>query len=181
MRQQAASALPVNLALDRFDFLMNAMNTKQIRILRGLLLIAIMIAQFSCGTLRQSELDRNRQLWRESKITNYRMTVDLQKAGHATPNGKFVITVREASAESIKSVNNPEVDLRNGGLKFERYDTIEDIFAYIENTEKETWSWNKREIEYDPKLGYPKKVELDTTQAVDEELFFAVLQFEVLE
>lgn len=154
---------------------------KQIRILPELLLIAILITQFSCGILRQIELDRNRRLWRESKITNYKMTVDLQKTGHATPMGKFIITVRGGIAESIKSANNPQSDLSNSVIKFGKYDTIEDIFEYVESVERETWDWEKREIEYDPKLGYPKKVNLDASRVFDEELFFQVLQFEVLE
>ncbi|MBA3633280.1 MAG: hypothetical protein H0W58_10815 [Acidobacteria bacterium] len=154
---------------------------KQFKILTGCLLLAALTTQFSCGTLRQIELNSNRRLWRESKITNYRMTVDLQKTGHATPMGKFIITVRGGVAESIKLANNPEVDLSNSVLKFGGYETIEDIFDYIESTENKSRSWDKREIEYDSKLGYPKKVNLDKSGVLDDELFFQVLQFEVLE
>jgi hypothetical protein len=144
-------------------------------------LTAFLATQFSCGAWRKLELERNRSVWRESKITNYRMTVDLQKTGHATPSGKFIITVRNGVAESIKSVNNPETDLRDGVIKFENYDTLDDIFQYIERADKETWDWDKREVEYDSKLGYPKKVSLDAARVFDEELSFQVLEFEALE
>jgi hypothetical protein len=149
------------------------------RILSGFLLIAILVLQFSCEKLQQNELERNRRLWRESGITNYRMTVNLQKTGHATPNGKFVITVRQGIKESIKRADNPEADLT--GIYFGRYVTIEEIFEYIERAQKEKWEWVKKEIEYDAKLGYPKKVSLDAARVFDEEFSLQVLQFDVLE
>lgn len=154
---------------------------KQTRILAGFLLIVILAMQLSCGMSRQREFDSNRRLWRESKITNYRMTVDLQKTGHATPMGKFIITVRGGEAESIKAVGSPEKDLKNGDIKFGRYDTIEKIFDYIENADNDKEGWDTRIVEYDSKLGYPKKVSLDKARVFDEELFFQVLQFEALE
>lgn len=41
--------------------------------------------------------------------------------------------------------------------------------------------WNRKEIEYDPKYGYPKRVNLDKASVNDEELVFEVLQFEPLQ
>jgi hypothetical protein len=145
--------------------------------LSALLLTAILTAQFSCGIFQG--LERNRRLWRESKITNYRMTVNIQKTGHAAPSGKFIVTVREGKTESIKLFDKPEADPST--VKFGRYVTIDELFDYIEKAEKETWSWDKKEIEYDAKLGYPKKVNLDASRVFDEELLFQVLEFEVLE
>ncbi|MGI8641846.1 MAG: DUF6174 domain-containing protein [Pyrinomonadaceae bacterium] len=155
---------------------------KQIRLLFGFLLLSVLATQSSCNIFQhytESNFDRNRRLWRESKITNYRMTVDLQKTGHAAPMGKFIITVRGGVAESIKSANDPEYVLRKD--RFEKYDTIDKIFDIIEREEKEKWYSDIKEMEYDSKLGYPKKLRLDNFSAMDDELFFQVLQFEVLE
>ncbi len=153
---------------------------KQTTKIYGVLLSLILIAQFSCAASQQNELIRNRQLWRESGIKNYRMTVDLQKTGHATPNGKFIITVRGGIADSIKLANDPQTDISDSVIKFGKYDTIEDIFEYIEELDKKTPDWEKRDVECDSKLGYPKKVNLDVRRVHDEELFFQVLQFEIL-
>ena len=149
--------------------------------LKSLFFIAVWLFHTSCGSSSHLKLERNRRIWRESNTANYRMTVDLQKTGHAAPNGKFIITVRAGTAESIRPVSDPEVEVRKSVLRFDRYDTVEDIFNFIEATEKEDWDWNKREIEYDPQLGYPKKVNVDARRVFDEELFFEIQQFDRLE
>jgi hypothetical protein len=151
---------------------------KQIRLLGGFLLLSVLAAQSACGIF-QSGFDRNRRLWRESNIKNYRMTIDLKKTGHAAPYGKFIITVRGGAAESIMIADKPENDIRNE--RFEKYETIDKIFEIIEREEKEKWISDITEIEYDSKLGYPQKLRRDNYSALDDELFFQVLQFEVLE
>lgn len=150
--------------------------------LLGLVLTVVLAGQFPCGTAGRTEHGRHRSLWNESRITDYRMTVDLQKPGHATPMGKFIVTVRGGKIESIRSVNKPDVELSGGKstLKFGPYVTIDEVFGFIERMESENSSWNKREIEYDPRLGYPKKVNLDAAGVMDEELLFHVLEFETL-
>ena len=152
------------------------------RIRSALLLAAILAAQFSCGTLRQMEYDRNLRTWQESKIANYRMSVNLQKTGHAAPNGKFVITVRGGVAESIKGFDS-DIDVWRPE-RFGGYNTIDNIFEFIERAEKrvqeKNGSWNIREVEYDSKLGYPKRAKLDEARVLDDEILFEVLQFEIL-
>ncbi len=143
------------------------------------LLTAILATQFSCAALQKNEFERNRNLWRESGVKNYKMTVEIQKTGHATPMGRFVITIREGMAKSIKNTNN--LELISGILRFDGLKTLDDIFGYIERAEKDTGTWGKRVIEYDEKLGYPKKVNLDKSGVLDDELYFEVLQFEILE
>lgn len=105
------------------------------------------------------------------------MTVDLQKTGHATPMGKFIITVRGGVAESVTSATDPDFVLSK--KMFENYDTMEKIFKIIE---KEEWGLFKTfETEYDSKLGYPKRINIDDHGSIDDEFFFEVLQFEILE
>ncbi len=152
------------------------------KFLNGFFLLAVLAAQFSCSQIRQMELERNRSLWRESKIENYKMTIEIQKTGHATPNGKFIITVRDRVAKSIRPIDKPDFEMLDTQIQFERYGTIEGVFSFIESAEKDkrenNRSWSRREIEYDAKLGYPKKVDLDQSGVFDDELFFEVLEFE---
>ena len=149
------------------------------KILSGFLLILSLATQFSCGVWTNFQLKRNRNLWQESNIKNYRMTIAIDKTGHATPNGKFVITVREGKTESIKRADNLEIV--GDTVKFGSYDSLDDIFDFIENREKDGGVWDRKEIEYDSKLGYPKRVNIDIARVNDEELFFEVLQFESLQ
>lgn len=137
----------------------------------------MVVAAAACSALNWAEIERNRRLWRDSGIVNYRMTVDVQKTGHATPMGKFIIEVRDRKAVSIKLASDPTRDAMSE--RFSRYDTIDDIFDIIETAG--VMRPDKMDIEYDAKLGYPKKLNLDPdASAMDDELFFQVLQFEAL-
>lgn len=150
---------------------------KQAAILFGILL-AILMMQISCGTLARTNFERNRKLWRDSGTVNYRIKIYINKTGHATPNGKFTITVRGGKAESIKREDNSPVDMNTA--RFWDYDTLDDIFDFIERGTKD--APYKFEVEYDKQLGYPKKLDLDPKQrTLDDELFFQVLEFEVIE
>lgn len=114
------------------------------------------------------------------------MTIEIQKTGHAAPNGTFIITVRGGAAKSIKSADfNPDAELIDSNLRFGNYNTIEGIFAYIKSAENEkresNGSFNRWKVEYDSKLGYPKIVDLDQSKYIDDELYFEVLEFAVEE
>lgn len=147
---------------------------KKIKIVFGLMLV---IATASCGAVNNAEIERNRRLWHGSGVVNYRMTVDVQKTGHATPMGKFIIEVRDREAVSIKLASDPTRDATTE--RFSRYDTIDDIFDIIETASVQRP--DKMDIEFDPKLGYPKRLHLDpNASAMDDELFFQVLQFEII-
>jgi hypothetical protein len=105
------------------------------------------------------------------------MTVDVQKTGHATPMGKFIIEVRDREAVSIKLASDPTRDAMTE--RFSRYDTLDDIFDIIETASVQRP--DKMDIEFDPQLGYPKRLHLDpNASAMDDELFFQVLQFEII-
>lgn len=147
----------------------------------GIIFCAVLATQFSCSQMRQMELERNRSLWNESKIENYKMTIEIQKPGHATPNGKFIITVRDNVAKSIKPINKPDLEMLDTQIQFGRYSTIDGIFRFIENAGLNSNSWSRQKIEYDAKLGYPKKVDLDKSGVLDDELYFEVLEFAIEE
>lgn len=139
--------------------------------------MAAAVTAGSCGGVSYAEIERNRRLWHDSGIVNYRMTVDVQKTGHATPMGKFIIEVRDRKAVSIKMASDPTRDAMTE--RFSRYDTLDDIFEIIEVENLQVP--DKMDVEYDAKLGYPKRLNLDpSTSAMDDELFFQVLQFEAL-
>lgn len=164
------------------------MKKRRFRIVFGIWFTAVLLTQISCGkldVLTNSSLETHRNLWRENKIENYKMTVEIQKTGHATPNGKFIITVRGGIAKSIKPFDKPDVEMLETQMRFAGFDTVEAVFRFIESAENEgkneNRTWNRRNIEYDSKLGYPKKVDLDQSGVMDDELYFEVLKFEILE
>ena len=147
-----------------------------------LLLLMILITQFSCS-LQNSELKHNQNLrlenqnlWRESKINNYRMTVNVQQTGHNTPMGFVSIEVREGILVSVK----PAKPYFSGSLeKCHDCGTIEDMFEIIERAEQQA---EKLEVVYETKLGYPISINVDyDSKKYDDELSIRIVGFEILE
>ncbi len=147
-----------------------------------LLLLVILTTQFSCS-LQNSELKHNQNLrlenqtlWRESKINNYRMTVNVQQPGHNTPMGFVSIEVREGILVSVK----PAKPYFSGSLdKCHDCGTIEYIFEIIERAEQQA---EKLEVVYETKLGYPISINIDyDSKKYDDELSLRIVEFEVLQ
>jgi hypothetical protein len=153
---------------------------KNFKVFGAVLLLAALLAQFSCKTFSdKTALEKNRRLWNESRISNYRMTMEIMKTGHRTPMGTAVFEVRDQKAVSTTPATT--------GLQFacgvgncERYETVEKIFAIIEDAVGR--NPDRMKVEYDGQYGYPKTLNLDfNSRAMDDELSVKILQFEVLE
>lgn len=123
-------------------------------------------------------LEENRKRWQDSGVKNYKMTVEIQKPGHATPMGKFIITVRNGVLESTQFASDlkPVPDQ----VRFGSYKTVDQIFDYAAAMLKQDAKWSRKVMEFDPKLGYPKRVDLNIQGSLDEEIFIEVLEFEEL-
>ena len=148
------------------------------KILGGILLLAALLPQISCAVFSdKAALEKNRRLWSESKISNYRMTTEIRKTGHRAPSGFALIEVRDQRAVSIMPAPGMQFGCAMGGC--ERYDTVEKIFAIIEDALKQ--SPEEFIAEYDSQYGYPKVLKLDVARTtLDDELTVKILQFEVL-
>ncbi len=152
---------------------------KYFRVLGAVLMGAALLSQFSCTAFfGKNSLDKNRSLWSESKIPNYRMTMEIRKTGHATPSGFALVEVRDGKAVSA----SPAPGLQNGcwNDNCAKYDTVEKIFAIIENALKQ----NPDELitEYDAKYGYPKHLRMDIARTTfDDELMIKIRQLEIIE
>jgi len=137
---------------------------------------AVLLLQISCSD-PAAQFDRNRSLWQASGILSYKMTVKIDKTGHAAPNGTVEIVVRDGRTESITRVENPSTgfDLP----RWAAYDSIDDIFEFMEGSIR--MPPEKMDVEYDPQYGFPKKLNIDPKLSTrDDELFFQVLEFESL-
>jgi hypothetical protein len=150
--------------------------------------------QSSCGFSHVTGIDvaANRAKWRASGITDYRMRVSIQKTGHGTPMGTYVIRVRDGQVVSIH-MNGPSTPRSSDAApepekiitddmflrRFGPYDTIEDYFHIIETAGAMP---HILETEFDPVMGYPKLLHLDpSSEAIDDELMVRVLELEKIE
>lgn len=152
---------------------------KNFKVFGGILLLAALLLQFSCKSFSdKTAFEKNRRLWNESKISNYRMTTEIMKTGHRTPMGTAVFEVRDGQAVSIKPGTGVRSACDVGSC--ERYETVEKIFAIIEDAVGR--NPDELKVEYDEKYGYPKSLRPDfNSRAFDDELSVKILQFEVLE
>lgn len=152
--------------------------SEQFRKLACLSLMMILAIQFSCvmRQIAKSKFERNRRMWRESKITDYKMTIKVFQSGHANPSGTRIIEIRGGTATSIKLADSEVVD---DSEKWKAYDTVEKIFDIVANAQKKNPA--TLDVEYDEKLGYPKKLRLEYSfSATDDELAVDILQLESL-
>lgn len=152
---------------------------KHFRVFGAILFLAALFLQFSCTTIFGGfSLTKNRNLWKESKIRNYRMTMEIRKTGHATPSGFAVVEVRDGKAVSINPAPGLQMGCWNNNCS--RYETVEQIFAIIEDAQKQ--SPEELITEYDAQYGYPTHVRMDIAKRTfDDELMIKIMQLEVIE
>jgi hypothetical protein len=115
------------------------------------------------------ELAQARQLWEREGTDDYRMTV--RRTG-AWFGGSAVIRVRDGVPVSVQPIDpvdgvTPEV--------FGAYDTVEELFAIVENAVAE--GADRLDAAYHPRLGLPVDVYVDWADWADEEHGFVVEAF----
>lgn len=142
----------------------------------------------------ETELERNRRLWTESNIKNYKITLESAIADALyTTLSPVEIEVREGKAVSIKhlakdekSVSMEEAKNNYGLMLYERrkIDTVEGMFDLIKRAEEgKTANGFKTillEVEYNSKYGYPTKIKYDVA-ATDSYISLQVKKFEIIE
>jgi hypothetical protein len=112
----------------------------------------------------------NYRLWNRQKISNYRYTLSRSCFCIPDARGPVVVEVRNGKTVSVKLVEtgkpvNPEL--------FQKYDTVPKLFELIRNAIAKKVS--RLDVEYNPQLGYPTKVNIDyNSQIADEEEYITV-------
>ncbi|MBN3941942.1 MAG: DUF6174 domain-containing protein [Nostoc sp.] len=136
-------------------------------------------AQYQTQTnnnLNSRRLRFNKRLWEQANIYNYRITVSNSCFCIPDARGPVVIQVRNGQTTSITSVAtgkpvNPQF--------FQKYDTIPELFNVIQDAINRKAS--NLDVEYNAKLGYPTKINIDySSQIADEEIFLTIENFQEL-
>ncbi|MBE8967067.1 hypothetical protein IQ277_12670 [Nostocales cyanobacterium LEGE 12452] len=126
------------------------------------------------NNLNSRRLRFNKRLWERANIYNYRITVSNSCFCIPDARGPVVIRVRNGQPTSITSVAtgqpvNPEF--------FQKYDTIPELFNVIQDAIKRK-AYNV-DVEYNAKLGYPTKINIDyDSRIADEEIFLTIENFQ---
>ncbi|MDZ7970617.1 MAG: DUF6174 domain-containing protein [Nostoc sp. DedSLP03] len=128
------------------------------------------------NSLNSRRLKFNKRLWEQANISNYSITVSNSCFCIPDARGPVVIRVRNGQPISVTSVAtgqpvNPEF--------FQKYDTIPELFNVIQDAINRK-AFNL-DVEYNAKLGYPTKINIDyNSQIADEEIFLTIENFQEL-
>ncbi len=121
-----------------------------------------------------SELEGNRRLWQESNIVNYNF-VGNQSAGGNKGWSSVLIKVRDSKAISIEPTLKSNITYIDG---YEKFDTVDKMFNYIrEELENGRHVYG---VKYNKKFGYPEKIGIEYSYAIDAWSAVSVTKFETI-
>jgi len=135
------------------------------------------------------DLEKNRNLWAKSDITDYDMEISLMAGnGIGGPASPVLIKVRGGAARSIEATR--QIDNRRTESHKE-FETVEKMFDQIQTlTEKGVASTNepdkikagypKVKVEYDEHFGYPKKIHIIWSLNVDSISVLKIEKFTII-
>jgi uncharacterized NAD(P)/FAD-binding protein YdhS len=142
----------------------------------------------------ETELEHNERIWQQSKITNYKITVESAIADALyTTLSPVEIEVREGKAVSIRHLAKdgkfiPMEEVKNtyGLMLYERreVDTIEGMFNLVKQAEEgktgKAPHTSLLEVEYDTKFGYPASIKFNRA-STDSSIFLRIRKLEIIE
>jgi hypothetical protein len=120
------------------------------------------------------EMERNRTLWKENSLHNYRFILDVAPYDPLPPASPAVLEVKEG--ENV-SVELEEWALGSYKDPYKNYDTMGKLYSIIERAVMQKAKYI--DVEYDERLGYPRRISIDYGP-IDTRILLKVLRFEIL-
>lgn len=133
--------------------------------------LLIIILQLSGCRGSDPELQRNEKLWQESKIANYNFVI-MRYQGGMYSWAPVLVQVRDGRAISAQPIEEVGELVK---VDYEDYDTIEKIFAKIQESYRKGDSVT---VIYNKALGYPENVKIDPKKGVDALFTIELSKFE---
>ena len=147
--------------------------------MRKLLLTIIVLALAACSMGNRTEVERNRDKWRDANISHYRFDLNIGCFCVFTQDMPLVIEVMDGKVVSMEYQGGNAIDVTNREI-FERYSTIDHIFSEIE-ADLGGAADEVTVVTFDPTYGFPVDVTIDyVKEATDDELYLTVSGFEAL-
>lgn len=123
------------------------------------------------------ELRRARDAWARAEVDSYRYTLARSCFCGGEAMGPVTIEVRDGAPVSVVYT---ETGQPAEARFFERVDTVEELFDYVEKSIQE--EDHDLEIEYHETLGYPTRINNEgSANIADDEVLYTISSFEVLE
>lgn len=123
-----------------------------------------------------SVFEKNRELWTSQNIQSYRLIIGATGFLTNFPE-EVLVEVRNREAKSIKSLSATG---RNGTSTYSPYETVDKLFSFVSDQNRR--GVKVLTVNYDPDLGYPKRIELDQDgyYGNDDELTLQVRSIEII-
>jgi hypothetical protein len=148
--------------------------------MRKILYVLLAVLLTGCASLvsqASGEVNSDQAKWQDANISHYRYELAISCFCVFSQDMPLVIEVKDGKVVSMEYKSGKEID--PAFLEqFQRYDTIDKIFAELEKAQSEA---EKVEVTYDETYGYPTEIKIDQAQmAADDELYLTISNFEVL-
>ena len=147
--------------------------------MRKILFVLLAILMTGCASLvgQASGEMSEQEKWQDANISHYRYELSISCFCIFAQDMPLVIEVQNGEVVSMEYKSGKEIDASNLEL-FQRYDTIDKIFAELEKAQNEA---ERVEVSYDEKYGFPTQITIDqAVQAADDELYLTISKFETL-
>ena len=152
--------------------------------MRNIILIVMTLILAGCAAMgsaqgSQSEIEQNKEKWRDAGISHYRYHLFISCFCVFVENMPLVIEVQDGKVVSMEYQNGSEIDPSLLEL-FEKYATIDRVFAEVEAGLN--GAADNVVVKYDPTYGFPSEVTLDfEEQVADDEIYLTLSNFEELQ
>jgi len=148
--------------------------------MRKILFVLLAALLTGCASLvgqASSQVNSDQEKWQDANIPHYSYELAISCFCIFSQDMPLVIEVKDGEVVSMAFKNGKEID--PAFLEqFQRYDTIDKIFAELEKAQSEA---ERVEVSYDEKYGFPTQITIDqAVQAADDELYLTISNFEVL-
>jgi hypothetical protein len=146
--------------------------------MRKLIFIFIVLALVACSAGNQTEIELNKEKWRDANISHYRYNLNISCFCVFTQDMPLLIEVMDGKIVSMEYQNGNEIDATNREL-FERYATIDRISSELEADL--AGAADEVTVTYDATYGFPTQATIDfVKEATDDELYLTISDFESL-
>ena len=148
--------------------------------MRKILFVILAVLLTACASLvgqAGSEVNSDQEKWQNANVSHYRYELSISCFCIFAQDMPLVIEVKDGEVVSMEYKSGKEID---PALleQFQRYDTIDKIFAELEKAQSEA---ERVEVTYDETYGFPNQITIDQAQmAADDELYLTISNFEVL-
>jgi len=136
------------------------------------------LALAACSAGNQSEIERNKEEWRDANISHYRFNLNISCFCVFSQEMPLIIEVMDGEVVSMEYQKGNEIDTTNREL-FERYATVDRIFSELEADL--AGAADEVTVTYDVTYGFPTQATIDfAKEATDDELYLTISDFEAL-